>query len=147
MWIGSCTDDNMRKRVMLRRSNRIVQVLKVWWQTALRTMAVSAGISPDELSPDDEDVVIDQEGHAMCLRVIYRALLDEHEEIEAEKAIERDCARAPALTPNSQSGPAHRLPTAVSLAGSSDTYSELALSRERFCDAIFESVPLPANHD
>ena len=96
------TLQNLRMRISFRSKPRIMQVLGVWWETAQRS-AFNLASLPDTL---------DQEGHAKCLRPVYRALVDDYDPEEMEEVVADDWR--------------------------SDSRGEPELSRDMFCDAIFE---------
>lgn len=70
---------NLKARMKHRAAPRIVQVLRIWRDTALRSECSSL-----------ESPSISREGHAMCLRPVYRALMEEYDPGEADSAIAED---------------------------------------------------------
>ena len=73
------TADNLKTRMKHRMAPRIVQALGIWKETALRSGCL-----------DLDSEFISREGHALCLRPVYRALMEEYEPEEAEEAISDD---------------------------------------------------------
>lgn len=95
---------NLRLRFAMRAAPSIVQVLHEWWETALRS-AVEG--HTNAIGPAD---------YAICLRAVFKALMDEYEPDEVEIAIEEDW-----LT---------------------DSRGQALLTREVFCDSVFELADL-----
>ena len=100
---------NLRVRIALRLEPKIVQVLKIWWDTAQRSAATYEGNASSDTFLFD---VLGREDYARCMRSIYCALVDASEMPDMEETIKNDF--------------------------SSDSHGAETVTSEDFCDAIFE---------
>ena len=102
------TAESLAQRCALRSHPKVVAELQTWWEAAQRSMRESAQ-QQDEMQASNG---LDKKGYTLMMRRVYRCLLDDFEEQDADQAIAADWA--------------------------SDCRAGESLSRELFMDAHFE---------
>ena len=103
------TDAAVQKRAAVRHDAGVLKYLHVWWETALRSMRRSL---QSGRSHTHSEHGLSKEEYISMMKKIYKVMIDEYDEDDALECAEEDWEK--------------------------DAQGSTALSRELFCDAIFE---------
>lgn len=104
------TDDAMRQRAAVRHNPEVLEYLHLWWTTALNSMKRSKAKAVGAVG----EPRLSKQYYVVMMKKMYKAMIEEYDEEDAEECAEEDWEHD---------------------AGGADT-----LSREGFCDAIFETA-------
>ena len=104
------TDDAMRQRAAVRHNPEVLEYLHLWWTTALNSMKRSKAKAVGAVG----EPRLSKQYYVVMMKKMYKAMIEEYDEEDAGECAEEDWEHD---------------------AGGADT-----LSREGFCDAIFETA-------